>query len=55
VNRALRKYRSIQARKRRALVRKIREKLLKRFYANKRHLREKYKKIKRRQQSQIEE
>jgi len=55
VKRALRKHRSIQARQRRALVRKIRDKLLKRFYADKRHLRKKYKKIKTRQLSQVEE
>ena len=44
MDRALRKHRSLKARKRRNLAKKIKETILKRFYADKRHLREKYQK-----------
>jgi len=48
MDRALRKHKTLKARKRRNLAKKIREKLLKRLYADGRHLREKYQKIRRR-------
>tara|TARA_B100000959_G_scaffold86246_1_gene91571 strand:- start:247 stop:402 length:156 start_codon:yes stop_codon:yes gene_type:complete len=48
MDRALRKHRSLKARKRRNLAKRIREKILKRLYADNRHLREKYQKIRRR-------
>jgi len=51
MDRALRIRRSIEARKRRNLAKKIREKLLKRLYADKRHLKEKYQKIRKRHSS----
>jgi len=51
MDRALRKHRSLKARQRRNLAKKIREKLLKRLYADKRHLREKYQKIRKRRSS----
>ena len=51
MDRALRKHRSLKARKRRNLAKKIREKLLKRIYADKRHLKEKYQKIRKRHSS----
>ena len=49
MDRALRKHRSLKARKRRNLAKKIKETLIKRLYADKRHLREKYQKIRKRQ------
>jgi len=51
MDRALRKFRSLKARKRRNLAKKIKETILKRFYADKRHLREKYQKIRKRHSS----
>jgi len=48
MDRALRKQRSLKARQKRNIAKRIRETILKRLYADKRHLREKYQKIRRR-------
>lgn len=44
-NRAVRMMQSLRARKRRKIVKGIKKKVTKRYYAHMRHLREKYKKI----------